>query len=117
MNKPLDLTAVIDHLAANTWFADADEILRYLNKNAEANCPDVLARLGNEVDGCHKPENRGKVRAMFDRWRSGSRHIEVSSHAKDGQVDYHILIPAHAADGFKGVLELAFKVPEGPAPK
>ena len=98
---------ILDGMIAPAWFADRDKVIRYVNLAAKDE--DVAKKLGQSIEGCHKPDSIAKVRQLYDKWSAGGTDIRVSRRDLGDRKAYNILIPVHGPDGFKGVLELAFK--------
>jgi len=107
---------IMEHLGAEAWFADREKVLRWTKRAGRAR-QEIVANIGQNIEGCHKPESVAKLRRLWDEWEAGSSKVAVFSREIEGgrRRKWNLLMPVHGPEGFRGVVELVFVTEVGEA--
>ncbi len=107
MSDRVDGAFVMDNLAAAGWFADAEKVLRYVNRKGEEKGMDE--NLSANIEECHSPKSVEKIDKLYSLWEKGEGGIKVyrREEVEEG-FSYNILVPVYDDGSFEGVLELSF---------
>ncbi|MCL6580233.1 MAG: hypothetical protein K6U08_01240 [Firmicutes bacterium] len=107
---------ILEHLGAEAWFADREKVLRWANRAGRSR-QEIAANIGQNIEGCHKPESVAKLRRLYDEWEAGSSKVAVYSREVEGgrRRKRNVLVPVHGPEGFRGVVELVFVTEVGEA--
>jgi len=106
----IDTAAILENLGAAAWFADEEEVLRYVNRAAREKGGPVSEALGRNIEECHNPESVEQIRTLYRKWQARQAGVHIYDRKTENGRAYNILVPVYGDDGFAGVLELAFKV-------
>ena len=66
------LNSMLDALPIEMSFVDADDVVRYFNKNGDRIFPRPPGVLGRKVQQCHPPKSMGKVEEILNGFREGT---------------------------------------------
>lgn len=66
------LQLILDSLPVEVSFVDADNVVRYFNKNGDRIFPRSEAVLGRKVQQCHPPKSLHKVEAILKGFKEGT---------------------------------------------